>query len=78
MFIGAKEYKIKSGESITVKTNESIIIKSSTINGKGVFATRTIHCGEVVVYWKNTQEISQSELESLPPEETHYIDIQNG
>ena len=56
--------------------NQSIIVKNYPINGKGVFAIHTILSGEVVVYWEATREISQSELESLPLEERHYVDIQ--
>lgn len=70
--------KLQNGESITKSTHQSIIVKPSTINGVGVFATRIIHCGEIVVPWENTQEITQCELESLPQEERHFIDIQKG
>lgn len=62
--------------ALSMNSNESIIIKFSPINGSGVFATRNICCGEVVVYWRNTRAISQSEFEALPSEEQRYIDIQ--
>ena len=68
--------KLQNAESINHSTNKSIIVKPSIINGMGVFATRIIYRGEVVVYWENTREITPSELESLSLEERRYIDIQ--
>jgi SET domain-containing protein len=56
----------------------NVIVKTSHINGEGVFALRFIRRGEVAVKWDNTREIDESELASLPPGERNYIEIQGG
>lgn len=57
---------------------DNIAVKISPIHGYGLYALRSFCVGEVVVTWKNTREITQDELDSLPPHERHYIDIQDG
>ena len=60
------------------KYSNSVIVKSSSIHGRGVFATRAFKKNEVVVYWKNTKEISRDEFDNLPIKEQKFTDIQNG
>jgi hypothetical protein len=56
--------------------DQPVIVKNSSSNGEGVFASRDIRRGEVAVRWDNTREISQREFESLPLQERNYIEIQ--
>lgn len=56
--------------------NSSVTVKSSAINGEGVFALRDFRYGEVVVRWDDTREISKDELEQLPLLERKYVEIQ--
>ncbi len=55
-----------------------IRVGTSKINGKGLFATRRIARGEVVISWDQTRELSKKEYESLPSEDLKYIDIKDG
>lgn len=54
---------------------EKITVKNSFIHGLGVYAACDIKQGEIVVEWKNTCELSQSEFDTLPNSEHAYIEI---
>jgi uncharacterized protein len=53
-------------------------VRQSSINGRGLFATRNIRKGEVVVRWKNTRELSSEEYKNLRQDDLRFIDVQNG
>lgn len=55
-----------------------VIIKNSSIDGKGLFAITPIKAGEIAVRWTSAKIISSSEYEQLPQSEKHFIDFQNG
>lgn len=59
-----------------MSSDSSVIVRTSVINGNGVFAVKAIRRGEVAVNWENTREIDKSELNSLPQEERNYLEIQ--
>ena len=57
--------------------NENIVVKESPIHGVGVFATRRIAAGEVII--DGCREwLSDEALTELPPEERSYISVIDG
>ena len=53
-------------------------VRQSPISGRGLFATRNIRKGEVVVRWENTRELNSEEYKKLCQDDLRFIDIQNG
>jgi hypothetical protein len=54
-----------------------VIIKSSIIHGRGLYATRLFQKGEAVLKWDNTRELNQAELETLSDTEHPYVEFQD-
>ncbi|MFA6524879.1 MAG: SET domain-containing protein-lysine N-methyltransferase [Patescibacteria group bacterium] len=53
--------------------NENVIVKESSINNKGVFATRDFKKGEVVLPWQTNTILTMEEVKKLPASERNYI-----
>jgi len=53
--------------------NDKIVVKISKIEGKGVFATRDIKKGEIVLKWDTSKLLTKNEINSFPDEEKRYI-----
>lgn len=49
-----------------------IVIKSSSISDKGVFANKNFKKGEIVLTW-NPKKINKSDVDSLSEHEKHYV-----
>ncbi len=58
--------------------NKKVLVRTSQIHGKGVFAAVPVQFDEVVLSWTNTRELTSHEYEALPAFERNYIDIQAG
>ncbi|MFA6391253.1 MAG: SET domain-containing protein-lysine N-methyltransferase [Patescibacteria group bacterium] len=52
---------------------DNVIVKGSSINNKGVFATKDFKKGEVVLPWQVNSILSMEEVKKLPASERHYI-----
>ncbi len=50
-----------------------VIIKSSKIQGKGVFATRNFKKGETVIKWDISYPLTKKEFESLSQTQKQYV-----
>jgi len=55
----------------------SIVVKKSKIDGKGVFANRDFKKGEIVILWK-PKIISEEEFKELSEKNNHYLIKQDG
>jgi uncharacterized protein len=53
--------------------NDDIEIKQSGISGRGVFARRRFRKGETVFRWDLSRKIRRDRVDSLPPEERHFL-----
>lgn len=52
---------------------DGIMIGDSSIEGKGIFATRDFKKGEIVIWWDTSHKINPSQYEKLSKEEKRYI-----
>ena len=50
-----------------------IEIKASLISGKGIFAERPFMAGETVLKWNRNSLVSRDRLETVPPENRHFL-----
>ena len=57
--------------------NQDVIVKESTINGKGIFAARFFKEGEPILSWKLVK-LTKQEVDKLPDEEKHYVSRYEG
>ncbi|MFA6461928.1 MAG: SET domain-containing protein [Candidatus Woesearchaeota archaeon] len=57
--------------------NQSVVVKNSKIQGKGVFARRDIKKGEVVLKWDISHQLKKSEVDKLTAKEKKYITYMN-
>ncbi len=57
--------------------NQPIIVKKSRLSGRGVFASRTIKEGQIVLSW-HPKKISRQQAEALSRDEQHYLNIVDG
>jgi hypothetical protein len=53
--------------------NNDIVIGSSNISGRGVFARRAFRKSEIVLRWDVSQKIRRDNIESLPLEQRHFL-----
>lgn len=53
--------------------NNDIVIGSSNISGRGVFARRAFRKGEIVLRWDVSQKIRRDNIDSLPLEQRHFL-----
>src|SRR3989344_1040867 len=60
-----------------VKDMNGVVVKSSLIHGKGVFALRDFKQGEVVLRW-NAKELTKKEFEKLSKKEKRYVEFSEG
>jgi SET domain-containing protein len=58
---------------------ERIVVKHSPIHGRGVFATRRIEMGEVIIDWSGCSEVLSDEaVKRLPREERLFVSVIDG
>jgi uncharacterized protein len=50
-----------------------IEIAPSSISGRGLFARRAFRTGEIVLRWDVSRKIRRDDVDSLPPEERHFL-----
>ncbi len=50
-----------------------VVVKDSSIHGKGLFAARPFQKGEVVLKWQNLKWLSYDELAHLPKSDHIYL-----
>lgn len=57
------------------KTNReaSIVIGHSKIHGRGLFAARPFHRGDLVVSWENAKYLSDAQFSRLPKKEKMFV-----
>ena len=56
---------------------DNVVIRDSPIHGRGVFATRRIEAGEVII--DGAREILSDEaVNALPPDERPFLSVVNG
>lgn len=55
-----------------------IIVKSSKIHGKGVFAARYFKKGEIVIKWDTSHTLTTGEVKKLKASEKKYVAYLNG
>ena len=60
----------------THSLSNKVVVKNSSIHGRGLFAVVPIKSGEIVVHWKKL-ELNKSELAALTKTELSYIDSQD-
>jgi len=53
--------------------NNDIVIGSSNISGRGVFARRRFRKGETVLRWDLSQKIRRDTIDSVPLEQRHFL-----
>src|ERR1700730_4159556 len=53
--------------------NNDIVIGSSNISGRGVFARRAFRKAEIVLRWDVSQKIRRDNIDSLPLEQRHFL-----
>ena len=53
--------------------SSDIVIGSSNISGRGVFARRTFRKGETVLRWDLSRKIRRDTIDSLPLEQRHFL-----
>ena len=53
--------------------NKDVIVKSSKIEGKGVFALRNFKKGEIVFKWHPKKTMSKKEIPNLSKNEQEYV-----
>lgn len=52
---------------------EDLVVKESTIEGKGVFANRNFKKGEVITKWHTSKQITNEQLNALSEEEKRHV-----
>lgn len=57
---------------------DSVIVKRSKINGKGVFAARNFKKNEPVLHWDLSKVLSKSAVSKLPAQTKKYVTYLNG
>ncbi|MDR3424275.1 MAG: SET domain-containing protein-lysine N-methyltransferase [Alphaproteobacteria bacterium] len=55
-----------------------VVVKDSSIHGKGLYAARVFQKGEVVLTWQNARKLSPDELMNLPESEHSYVAFLDG
>jgi hypothetical protein len=58
--------------------SDNVIVKNSSINGKGVFATKNFKKGEAVLHWDTSNLISKEDFEKKSEKEKTNIFFMNG
>jgi len=53
--------------------NSDVIVKGSSIEGKGVFANRDFKKGDIVIKWNIDTILTKEEVENLPENEKRYV-----
>jgi uncharacterized protein len=53
--------------------NNDIVIGSSNISGRGVFARRAFRKGEIVLRWDVSRKIRRNDIDSLPLAQQHFL-----
>jgi len=53
--------------------NDGIEIRSSGINGRGVFALRRFREGETVLVWNLSRKVRRDDIASVSAEERHFL-----
>jgi len=53
--------------------SDNVLVKTSTIHGKGVFSSRNFKKVEVVLHWDISHIISEEVVEKMSNEEKKYI-----
>lgn len=56
---------------------DNVVVKNSSIHGKGVFAARNFSKGEVVMHWDTRNRLSKKEYENLSDNEKRYVTFLN-
>ena len=49
--------------------SDNVIVKSSLISGKGLFATRNFKKGEIVIHWDTSNLISKEDFDKKSDKE---------
>lgn len=57
---------------------EEVIVKQSSIHGKGIFAARDFKSGEVVLQWDTSVILSDDEVAKLSDDEKRYVNFVEG
>lgn len=57
---------------------QQVIVKASSINGRGVFAARNFKKGEVVLHWDVSFVLAKEEVDALDHEQRKYISPYKG
>lgn len=52
---------------------ESISVRASKLNNKGVFAAKDFRKGDVVLRWQSNKILTKDDVEALPASEKHYV-----
>lgn len=58
--------------------NQDVEIKTSLIEGRGIFAKKDFNPGETVLVWDTSHELSEEEREALPQSEKPFTCRLNG
>jgi SET domain-containing protein len=70
MFIKEKKLTTSANDrfiisNIPLKFMQNIVVKKSSINGKGVFTKRNIKKGEIVIRWDTSHQLTATEAKKL-------------
>jgi len=57
--------------------DDDVVIKKSSIHGKGIFADRDFKKGEIVLHWDTSQVLTVEEFENLSEDEKRYVTFCN-
>ena len=57
---------------------DNVVVKSSSIHGKGVFAARDFKAGEIILRWDVTDILSEEEVKKMSSEEKRYVSCIDG
>ncbi len=57
--------------------SDNVIVKNSSIEGKGVFALRDFKKGEVVLHWNISHTLPKEKVDQMTDEEKKYISFLN-
>ena len=58
--------------------SDKVIIKNSSVDGKGVFALRDFKKGEIVLHWDISHTLPKEKVENMTKEERKYISFLDG
>lgn len=57
---------------------DEVIVKQSSIHGKGIFAARDFKSGEIVLRWDTSIILSDDEVAKLSDDEKRYVNFMEG